>query len=109
GIGLPALLGLAEDGLAGLAGVVDEGAAEDVGALPRHDAGVQDVALGEGDELAALEDVVLLPVEELAHAEAEAGAELAHLEGGVDALAEGLEDLALLGREGGLVGLEVGL
>src|SRR5690606_25260336 len=58
GIGLAPPLGLAEDGLGGLPRMVDEGAAEDMGALPRHDAGVQDVSLGEGDEFPPLEDLV---------------------------------------------------
>src|SRR5690606_21400150 len=107
-IGLPAALRLAEDGLGGLARVVDEGAAEDMGALPGNDPGVEDVALRQRHELAALEDLVLLPGEELPHPKAEPGAQLLHLEGGVDASGEGLQRLALLGREGGLESLQVG-
>src|SRR5690606_17239214 len=85
----------------------DEASAEDVGALPRNDAGVEDVALREGDELTPFEDVVLGAAEHLAHAQAQPGTELGDLEGAVDAPAEGLEGFALLGRQIVAAGLEV--
>src|SRR5690606_24984486 len=93
GVELSPALGLAEDGLARLAGVVDEVAGKDVGALPRHDAGVEDVALGQGHELATLAAVGLGAGDDLAHAKPELRAELGHLEGGVETLGAGIQGL----------------